>query len=65
VSNETDARKRIQKVAILDIDYHAGNGTASIFYEDPTVLTVSIHRHPDHDYPFTVALPIRLVPVRA
>jgi hypothetical protein len=23
-----------------------------IFYEDPTVLTVSIHRHPDHDYPF-------------
>jgi acetoin utilization deacetylase AcuC-like enzyme len=40
------------KVAILDIDYHAGNGTASIFYEDPTVLVVSIHCHPDCDYPF-------------
>jgi acetoin utilization deacetylase AcuC-like enzyme len=43
---------QIQKVAILDIDYHAGNGTASIFQEDPTVLVVSIHCHPDHDYPF-------------
>jgi acetoin utilization deacetylase AcuC-like enzyme len=42
----------IKKVAVLDIDYHAGNGTASIFYEDPTVLVVSIHCHPDHDYPF-------------
>jgi acetoin utilization deacetylase AcuC-like enzyme len=41
-----------KKVAILDIDYHAGNGTASIFYEDPTVLVVSIHCHPDCDYPF-------------
>lgn len=43
---------RIEKVAILDIDYHAGNGTASIFYEDPSVLTVSIHCNPDYDYPF-------------
>ena len=40
------------KVAVLDIDYHAGNGTASIFYQDPTVLVVSIHCHPDYDYPF-------------
>ena len=31
---------------------HCGNGTASIFYEDPSVLVVSIHCHPDHDYPF-------------
>jgi acetoin utilization deacetylase AcuC-like enzyme len=49
---EYEGATRIRKVAILDIDYHAGNGTASIFYEDPTVLTVSIHCHPDHDYPF-------------
>ncbi|ACI65812.1 predicted protein [Phaeodactylum tricornutum CCAP 1055/1] len=40
------------KVAILDVDYHAGNGTASIFYDDPTVLVVSIHCDPDFDYPF-------------
>lgn len=41
-----------QKVAILDVDYHCGNGTASIFYDDPSVVVVSIHCHPDYDYPF-------------
>jgi len=40
------------KVAILDVDYHCGNGTASIFYDDPNVLVVSIHCHPDFEYPF-------------
>lgn len=40
------------KVAILDVDYHCGNGTASIFYQDPSVLVVSIHCDPDFDYPF-------------
>jgi acetoin utilization deacetylase AcuC-like enzyme len=42
----------LAKVAILDVDYHCGNGSASIFYEDPTVLVVSIHCHPDCEYPF-------------
>ena len=41
-----------EKVAILDIDYHAGNGTASIFYTDPSVLVISIHCDPDVEYPF-------------
>jgi acetoin utilization deacetylase AcuC-like enzyme len=40
------------KVAILDVDYHCGNGTASIFYQDASVLVVSIHCDPDWDYPF-------------
>jgi acetoin utilization deacetylase AcuC-like enzyme len=40
------------KVAILDVDYHCGNGTASIFDADPSVLVVSLHCHPDYDYPF-------------
>ncbi len=31
---------------------HCGNGTASIFYDDPSVLVISIHCHPDYDYPF-------------
>lgn len=39
-------------VAVLDIDYHHGNGTQSIFYEDPTVLFCSLHAHPDDDYPY-------------
>ncbi len=41
------------QVAVLDIDYHHGNGTQSIFYEDPTVLFCSIHAHPDDDYPYS------------
>jgi acetoin utilization deacetylase AcuC-like enzyme len=39
------------KVAILDIDYHAGNGTQDIFYERSDVLTISIHGNPDFEYP--------------
>lgn len=35
--------KKRGKVAILDLDQEHGNGTQSIFYEDPDVLTVSIH----------------------
>ena len=41
-----------EKVAILDVDYHVGNGTASIFYSDPSVFVVSIHCNPDYEYPF-------------
>ena len=40
------------KVAILDIDYHHGNGTQEIFYSDPKVLYCSLHAHPDDDYPY-------------
>ncbi|HQE92592.1 MAG TPA: histone deacetylase family protein [Anaerolineae bacterium] len=39
-------------VAILDIDYHHGNGTQAIFYADPAVLFCSLHADPDVDYPF-------------
>ncbi|BGP35537.1 hypothetical protein JCM10296v2_007377 [Rhodotorula toruloides] len=38
------------KVAILDIDYHHGNGTSKIFYDDPTILYVSLHGSPDYPY---------------
>ncbi|MBN1486935.1 MAG: histone deacetylase family protein [Anaerolineae bacterium] len=40
------------KVAILDLDYHHGNGTQAIFYADPTVLYCSLHADPAVDYPF-------------
>ncbi|KWU45520.1 Arginase/deacetylase [Rhodotorula sp. JG-1b] len=38
------------KVAILDIDYHHGNGTSKIFYNDPSVLYVSLHAWADYPY---------------
>jgi acetoin utilization deacetylase AcuC-like enzyme len=40
------------KTAILDIDYHAGNGTQEIFYDRADVLTISIHADPDFEYPY-------------
>jgi acetoin utilization deacetylase AcuC-like enzyme len=41
-----------QKVALLDIDYHCGNGTQDIFYERDDVLTISIHADPNFEYPY-------------
>ncbi|MBZ2206156.1 histone deacetylase family protein [Massilia soli] len=41
-----------RKVAILDIDYHHGNGTQSIFYRRDDVLFVSIHGDPRTEFPF-------------
>jgi acetoin utilization deacetylase AcuC-like enzyme/GNAT superfamily N-acetyltransferase len=41
-----------RKVAILDIDYHHGNGQQEIFYERSDVLTISIHGHPGFAYPY-------------
>jgi acetoin utilization deacetylase AcuC-like enzyme len=40
------------RVAVLDVDYHHGNGTQSLFYERNDVLTVSIHGDPRTEYPF-------------
>ena len=36
----------LQRIAIVDIDVHHGNGTQWIFYGDPRVLYVSTHQHP-------------------
>ena len=40
------------RVAVLDVDYHHGNGTQSIFYERADVLVVSLHGDPRTEYPF-------------
>jgi acetoin utilization deacetylase AcuC-like enzyme len=55
LNNAAIAARRLQPgtcIAILDIDYHHGNGTQEIFYADPAVLFCSIHAHPDDDYPY-------------
>jgi acetoin utilization deacetylase AcuC-like enzyme len=41
-----------KRVAILDVDYHHGNGTQDIFYARGDTLFVSIHADPATDYPF-------------
>lgn len=40
------------KVAIIDVDFHHGNGTQHIFYDRSDVLTVSIHADPHDKFPF-------------
>ena len=45
-------RKQADRVAILDVDLHHGNGTQGVFYRRADVLTVSIHADPVRFYPF-------------
>ena len=40
------------RVAILDLDYHHGNGQQDIFYKRNDVLTISIHADPAVEYPY-------------
>ena len=42
----------VGRVAVLDIDYHHGNGTQDIFWERGDVFYASVHADPATDYPF-------------
>jgi acetoin utilization deacetylase AcuC-like enzyme len=42
----------VQRVAVLDIDYHHGNGTQAIFYDRQDVFFASVHGDPRTEYPF-------------
>lgn len=45
---------RVSRILIVDWDIHHGNGTQQVFYDDPHVLFLSIHRHDDgHFFPGT------------
>jgi acetoin utilization deacetylase AcuC-like enzyme len=44
------AERRARRVAIVDLDVHQGNGTASILARDDSVFTLSMHG--EHNYPF-------------
>ena len=41
------------KVAVLDVDYHHGNGTQQIFYRRDDVMYLSLHGHPERAYPYS------------
>jgi acetoin utilization deacetylase AcuC-like enzyme len=47
-----DLRRELPRVALLDVDVHAGNGTQAIFYRRADVLFASIHADPADFYPF-------------
>ncbi len=42
----------VERVAVLDIDYHHGNGTQDIFWTRGDVFYASVHADPATDYPF-------------
>ena len=42
----------MKRAAILDVDFHHGNGTQSIFYDRSDVLFASIHGDPNEEYPY-------------
>ena len=52
IAAEALLQQGCRRVAILDVDYHHGNGTQAIFYHRSDVLTVSIHGDPRTEYPF-------------
>ncbi|HEX9583947.1 MAG TPA: histone deacetylase family protein [Gammaproteobacteria bacterium] len=41
-----------ERVAVLDVDYHHGNGTQAIFYRRDDVLFVSLHGDPETEFPY-------------
>lgn len=43
------AEGRVRRVAVVDLDVHQGNGTASIFRDEPDVFTLSVHQ--ERNYP--------------
>lgn len=46
-----------QRVAYVDVDAHHGDGVQTAFYDDPRVLTISLHEHPGTLFPGT-GLPV-------
>ncbi|WP_404363298.1 histone deacetylase family protein [Marinobacter sp.] len=46
-----------KRVAVLDVDFHHGNGTQSIFYDRKDVLTISLHGDPDLVFPHFLGFP--------
>ena len=52
IAAQTLRRDGAKRVAILDVDFHHGNGTQDIFYERDDVLFTSIHGDPDHHFPY-------------
>ncbi len=46
-------RQGVEKIAYVDVDVHHGDGVQAAFYNDPRVLTISLHEHPAMLFPGT------------
>jgi acetoin utilization deacetylase AcuC-like enzyme len=52
VATEYLAQRTGEPVAVLDVDYHHGNGTQQIFFAREDILFVSLHADPHRAYPY-------------
>jgi acetoin utilization deacetylase AcuC-like enzyme len=52
IAGEWLTRRTGGPVAVLDLDFHHGNGTQAIFWQRPDVLYVSLHADPRGTYPY-------------
>jgi acetoin utilization deacetylase AcuC-like enzyme len=52
IAAQAAAARTAEPVAILDLDYHHGNGTQQIFWRRGDVLYASLHADPDYQYPY-------------
>jgi acetoin utilization deacetylase AcuC-like enzyme len=52
IAAESVARRTGERVGVIDVDFHHGNGTQQIFWRRGDVRYVSIHAHPDRQYPY-------------
>ncbi len=52
IAAQAIAERSGEHVSILDVDFHHGNGTEQIFWRRGDVLYVSLHAHPDREYPY-------------
>jgi len=57
IAAQAIAARTGEPVSILDVDYHHGNGTEQIFWRRGDVLYVSLHAHPDREYPYFLGWP--------
>ncbi|XP_066440420.1 histone deacetylase 7 isoform X4 [Eleutherodactylus coqui] len=49
-AKQLQQRLDVRKILIVDWDVHHGNGTQRVFYRDPNVLYISLHRHDDGNF---------------
>ncbi|RJS93302.1 histone deacetylase family protein [Salinisphaera sp. Q1T1-3] len=52
IAAESARQRGVSRVAILDVDFHHGNGTQQIFYERADVSFVSLHGDPVDEFPY-------------
>jgi acetoin utilization deacetylase AcuC-like enzyme len=52
IAAESARSRGYERVGILDVDFHHGNGTQDIFYARGDVLTISLHGDPETSFPY-------------